>query len=102
MAYMWNPNDANNDRGILTDRIDDMPSDYLLAIDTVETVKNTAHKNERGFNVLRVDGSVSFKTDADAWDALDTYGGGTAGNWTYWNEIVDRLLGEYPAGRNGG
>ena len=99
MAYMWNPNNDNNPRGILYDRLDRMPSDYLLAIDTVEDLEKVAHDTERGFNALRADGSVAFESSPDAWAAFETIGP-VESNWTNWNEVVDRLLDEYPVGRN--
>ena len=103
MAYMWNPNDKNDARGILYDRVDQMKPDYLLMIDTVESVEITAHIEARGFNVMRADGSVAFESSSDGWEALETYtdnGTDIARLWDPWNEIVDKLLDEYPAGRN--
>lgn len=103
VAYMWNPNDGNNARGILYDRVDQMKPDYLLMIDTVESVEITAHIEAKGFNAMRADGSVAFESSPDSWEALETYttnGTDIARLWTPWNEIVDRLLGEFPNGRN--
>ncbi len=103
MAYMWNPNDADNPRGILYDRLEQMPSDYLLMIDTVEKIEHAAHDVEQGINALRADDSVAFESTPDGWQAMETLnasGTDVARLWTPWNEIVDRLLGEYPAGRN--
>ncbi|MEM9346947.1 MAG: prepilin-type N-terminal cleavage/methylation domain-containing protein [Planctomycetota bacterium] len=99
MAYMWNPNNANNPRGILYDRLDQMSSDYLLSIDTVENIERVAHETEKGFNALRADGSVAFESNGSAWEAFKRLTP-TGDNWTRFNEVVDRLLGAFPEGRN--
>ncbi|MEM9345814.1 MAG: prepilin-type N-terminal cleavage/methylation domain-containing protein [Planctomycetota bacterium] len=103
MAYMWNPNDKNDARGILYDQVDQMRSDYLLMIDTVESVEITAHIEAKGFNAMRADGSVAFESSSDGWEALEKFtddGTDIARLWDPWNEIVDKLLDEYPEGRN--
>lgn len=99
MSYMWNPNNDNTPRGILYDRLDRMPSDYLLAIDTVEDLEKVAHDIEKGFNALRADGSVAFESSPDAWSAFEAIGP-VESDWPLWNEVVDRLLDEFPNGRN--
>jgi len=98
ITYMWNPN-VDTNRDLLFKRLDQMKPDTLLALDTVEQLARAAHPDARGFNVLRADNSVKFEAKEEAWSQFIS-AGVVDNNWTVWNGVVDRLLGEFPEGRN--
>ncbi len=93
LPYMYNPwvRDPWSDCRRLYARLNEMPPDRLLVMDTMEMRAAVAHSADPGWNVLDANGSVMFVISEDVYDMV----GSSWSDWTWpTHDAAQRLLDE--------